>query len=600
MDSSSFTFTSPKFDVLAAAIRRFPAAMLAALCFAIISILETHKFTDLDQAEVILFVCFASFFALLATELVAEAKGWAFRQRFLACAMVLAAVVSWSVIIGTSMGLPHWLFGFALFGFCVVAPAFGGASNDALWQFNQQSFLGLGIAGMAALMLVAGASAILYALASLFGLESEAEWFGTAIILAFAVFWPVYTITFMPKLPQQLNAPPMMPLPLAFVLSFVALPVLLVFGALVAAYGISVLLLNASPIASVGWMVMGFSAAGIALHFLLYPMRASGNFMVRWFEKNFFLLLIPMLGLLFWAVLVRVGEYGITENRYMALLGGLWALAMAALVMLRRGDVKLGHAPTALAVILAFASLGPWSAESVSYRSQNMRLQELLTSLNILQPGGIVEPGEKPEASWELRNNLSSLLDYFKDRRDERLPEYLVPYKNIDHVNASTWGEAIMRKWQLRYIDSYDRMRFGMQEAPGSIYYQADEILFGGQRNGPLDISGYNWLLPFSTYPHQILSSTQEVFSKLQLSFTFKDDKFLVVQGQNEAAVDVMALLPQPLDEQEYSVSTPMLVKDVTLGTATMRLLITNMTLERKNAVWHLNSVSGYVLFKQN
>jgi len=599
MDGSSFTFTSPKIDVLAASIRRFPAAMLAAVIFAFISILETHKVTNLDQAEIILYGCFASFFALLASDLVAEAKGWSLQRRLIAYAMVGAAVASWSVMIGTSMGLPHWLFGFALFGFCVVAPALGGASNDELWQFNQQSFLGLGIAGVAALLLVAGASAILYALSSLFGLQSEGEWFATAAVIAYAVFWPLYTITFMPKLPQQLSAPPMMPLPLAFVLSFVALPVLLVFGALVAAYGISVLLLKATPIASVGWMVMGFSAAGIALHFMLFPMRATGNFMVRWFEKNFFITLIPMLGLLFWAVLVRVGEYGITENRYMALLGGLWALAMAMLVMLRRGDVKLGHAPTALALLLAFASLGPWSAESVSYRSQNTRLQELLTGLNILQPSGIVEPAEKPSVSWEQRISLSSLLDYFRDRRDDRKPEYIARYNGVDLTHYS-WSEDVMRKWHIQYVDRYARGRSEMESRLESIYYRSDESLFSGQRNNPLEIKGYEWLVPFETHTQQLSQQTQDLFTRLQLSVGVKNDKLLLTYNGQETSIDIMALLPQPLDEQDNTINTATLVQDVAFGQTQMRLLISTMSLDRKDGAWHLTSAGGYILFKQD
>lgn len=582
--------------MLAASVRRFPLAVLAATAFAVIQILSIHKLVHLPYANEVLYSCFASFFALLTAELVAEAKGWAFAKRLGSCLVIAAAVAGWGMMAG-EIGLPHWLFGFALFGFCIAAPAFGGASNDELWQFNQQTFLGLAIAGFATGLFVMGAGAILYALSTLFGFVSNGEWFFTCVVLACALFWPLYTITFIPRLPQQLTVAPMMPGPLAFVLTFVALPVLLVFGALIAFYGVQVLGLKVTPITSVSWMVMGFSACGIALHFLLYPMRASGNVLVRWFEQYFFLILIPMLGLLFWAVLVRVDSYGVSENRYLALLGGFWALAIALSAAFLRGEVRLGNAPAALALMLVLASVGPWSAENISYTSQTQRLERVLGELGLLRGDAIVEPAHKPAASWQQRRTLSSLLDYFRTRRDTRMPDYLRRYENIDLMNSNSWPDAVMRQWQMRYVDSWRRGRDETSEQPEFVSFYADEAMFSGQQNSPVDVSEYSWLLPFSSVPQQLSGEAIKVYEQLHLVVAIRDGKLLFTLADTETPVDVIAILPMPPDELSNQLHKPMIVHDIVLGEATkVRLLITRLDIRREDEQWVLQSVAGYLL----
>lgn len=598
MDGSTFTFTAPRIEMLAASVRRFPLTILAAIVYSLLSILSIHKVIDLSDITIILYGCFASFFVLLAVELVAEARGWNFRKRVAVCALAVLAVVSWCGMTGSVMGLPHWLLGCALFIFCVAAPAFGGASNDELWQFNQQTFLGLAIAASATGLLLAGVGAILYALSTLFGLKSDGEWFMTCAVVACSLFWPLYTMTFMPRLPQQLKDTPMMPGPLAFVLSFVALPVLLVYGALIGAYGIAVLGLSSTPVASVAWMVMAFSASGIALHFLLYPMRASGNMLVRWFSRYFFIILIPMLGLLFWAVLVRVGAYGVTENRYMALLGGFWAIGIALSAVVRRGEPGLGNAPAVLALLLVIASLGPWSAENISYRSQDMRLKQVLHDLGIMQGEQLVEPADRPQAGWDLRSNISSLLDYFRDRRDGRMPEYLVQFKNIDLMNSDGWADAVMRKWQMRYIDRWRRGREDMTEGSDTLSFNAVDAVNSGN-NTPIPVTGYDWMLPFDAARSQKTRIVLGQSGARAVEVSITGSELALALGEASASVDVLSLMPQPLDEQGSYISKPMLVSDISLGASRVHLMIARAYLERLGGEWRISNLSGYLLLKE-
>jgi len=598
MAGTGFSFTAPYLGMLAASIRRFPLAMLAALAFAAISVLNVHDLLQkLPYRDLILYGLFVSFFAQLATELVAEAKRWNVLKRLFACTLSAAAIASWCLMVGMPFGLPHWLFGLSLFGLCIAAPAFGGASNEDLWYFNNQTFLGLAIAGVASGVVVAGAGIVLYALSSLFGMHNEPEWFMTAAIVAYALFCPAYTMTFMPRLPVVLAAPPVMPAALGFVLTFVALPILLLLGAIIAAYGISVLGLGAAPKTSVSWLIVGFSAAGIALHFMLYPMREGGSRLVCWFERYYYILLLPMLGLLFWAITLRVQEYGLTENRYMALLGGLWAGGLALSASFKKGERGLGNAPAALSLLLVLASLGPWSAERVSFASQSERLSAALTSAGMMRDGAIIVPQEPPALGFEQRGNLSSLLEYFHERRDGQKPAYLLPFASVDMMGADSWADAVMRRWQLNYVPRWERNR--EQENARETYFSATDGYMLENAATPVSIEGYSWIQSFNIYRsiNAVQSLQPNNANSYTLAFVLKNMTLEIVLDGVTQSLDIASLLPEPLQNNNRRLVGSMPVKDLVMENGRkLRVYIRSASFEQRGGGWELGSASGYLL----
>ncbi|HCL61031.1 MAG TPA: DUF4153 domain-containing protein, partial [Rhizobiales bacterium] len=58
------------------------------------------------------------------------------------------------------------------------------------------------------------------------------------------------------------------------------------------------------------------------------------------------------------AVSRRVGDYGLTEDRYLMVLVGVWALILAVIRVLRGGDFDLRLVPGVLALLLLAASFG--------------------------------------------------------------------------------------------------------------------------------------------------------------------------------------------------------------------------------------------------
>lgn len=602
--SPGFVFTAPRFSVLAASIRRFPLATLAAVFFAGCWILMIHEVLgrEPDHYSRLTYGGFAGFFLLLGLGLVFEARKWSRLLHFVTALLTVGALVGWLALAGPELGLPHVLLGCALVGFCIIAPALGGAGNDALWRFNQQSFFGFGIAGIAVGLFQLGIAAISFSIAELFKISGSEKIFFDLSVVVLALFWPLYSITFMPRLPLSEERMPQVPGPLAFVLSYVALPILLLYGVVIASYGLRLLGIGETPKSSVSWMIIGFATAGIALRFLLHPLRLQGNLLVRLFCRYFYLVLLPYLALLFWALSIRISAYGVTEMRYLALLGGLWATGLSVHALISRHAFKLGTAPAALVVLLVLAGLGPWSAESIGYDSQKGRLEQTLSALGVLKDGHLAESANLATASWQTRRNLSSLLDYFRDRRDNRMPEYLREVEKIEiGTGTGWWAEALMRRWNMAYVNSWQQ-RDENGTATRTVSYAAPG-LFTSQPE-PIRISGYDWLVPFHIYGTSTTSppGTGTMPVKTEIS----GGKLMLTVGTEAAvALDVLALLPAPLEQQSSSINGTPLTSELHAGKTRLRVIIENITVsmpEQKDdsaapavPVWEIQSLSGYI-----
>lgn len=594
--TSQFSFTAPRLEALWGSALRFPFAALAAIAFAVLLIAGNHNLFDDDVMTPIAYGLFAAFFATLAIGLTAEAQNWPRERLWLASALTLVMMVLWVYGLGKEIGLPHALLGFALFGLCMIAPHFGKASDDELWVFNQQSFYGLGIGGLAALVFQLGVSAVLWALSSLFDISSSKTYLDVSVII-YAVFWPLYTLTFVPRLPLKLLGQPGYPAPLSFVLTLVALPVLLVFAAVVALYGVQTMLLGKAPIGSVSWMVMGFAAAGIALHFLLYPLRAIGGQLVRFFWRYFFWLLVPLLGLLFWAVFIRIHAYGVTENRYLAVLGGFWAAGMC-LLWLVRGNYRIWMAPASLAVLLVVASFGPWGAEGVSFTSQQKRLVVLLEDVGITKGGVLQEPADLT-ANWLQRRELSSLLDYFHERRDKQMPVVLQPLRELrddDERSYVSWPNLVMLRYGLGYIDSWQRRSNQGEDAAAIEFmrYQSDSMMWSSHT--PIRTAGYDWLLPFKVYRGGAAFS----WSGVPLTAELKDNQLRLVQnGQALGQLELLPLLKVALDEPQSNRNGPVIEIEPPLSSGKARLRLEMIELERKDGgAWEVKNLSGQIFWQ--
>lgn len=155
---------------------------------------------------------------------------------------------------------------------------------------------------------------------------------------------------------------------------------------------------------------------------MAYPEREHGRPVVRFFWRYWFLLTIVPIVLLLVAGHVRIADYGVTTERYLVMLNGLWLSTVFVVYALPNRARDLRHAPIALVSMLLFASLGPWGASGWSVRSQISELQQLLRQVGVIKNAQIVQAEQwRGKIGFLEGARINSILRYLD--RHERLDE---------------------------------------------------------------------------------------------------------------------------------------------------------------------------------
>jgi hypothetical protein len=134
--------------------------------------------------------------------------------------------------------------------------------------------------------------------------------------------------------------------------------------------------------------------------------------LVRLFRTWWFWLTLAPLVLFFVAVWVRIDAYGLTAERILLLAGGVWAVVLALLFIIRRGDIRL--IPGLAGAILLLLSVGPWNFSYLAQSTQAMRLDALVMN------AGADKSASPPRGDWSAEEvaEARGIIDYLTGSRE--------------------------------------------------------------------------------------------------------------------------------------------------------------------------------------
>lgn len=351
---------------------------------------------------------------VFATSLLAERRDWSLPGRLAVQAAALAGLAAFFLAWpGWSEEVAARRWGQLAAGFHLLAaflPWVGRDEPRGFWQYNRALFERFLVAGVHAAVLFVGLALALAALDQLFGLPVGDEAYGQLwFVLALAVH-PWLFLAGVPDDLDVLDAVTDYPRGLEIFTRYVLVPLVTVYLAILTAYAGKVLLTWDWPSGWIGWLVSGVAVAGILAALLVYPARDDPDrTWIRTYDRWFWPAVIPSVALLMLAVGQRIGQYGVTENRYFLAVLAAWLGTVAVYYTVRRNG-RLEAIPRSLCVLALVTFVGPWSAYAVSERSQRGRLEELL------QTHGLVESDTVRTAagpvSLEARREISATVRY--------------------------------------------------------------------------------------------------------------------------------------------------------------------------------------------
>ncbi|WP_374174786.1 DUF4153 domain-containing protein [Flavobacterium tructae] len=352
-------------------------------------------------------------------------------------------------------------------------------NQDEFWEFNKQLFLRILTAGLYSIVLYSGLALAILAIDKLFNIDFYDRIYMHVFFVIAGVFNTTFFLSGVPdtnngQTPLVLNYPK----GLKNFTQFVLLPLISLYLVILICYEAKILLTLSLPVGWVSYLVLVFAIFGILSFLLVHPIATeTANLWMRTFNRWFYFLLIPLLGLLFWAILYRINLYGFTHERYYVLLMSVWLSLVVGYFLIQKHP-KIKFIPISLCLAGLFSIAGPQSANSISKYSQLARFESY------------VQNKTAKKLSFEQQQDLSSIVSFLERNYGV---EIMVPY-------AKTKLETLLKKEK-------DPSDYEIMEALGYEYQSAyaqeekvnDSFYFYYQQNEMLNIHGYDFSVDLSS-----------------------------------------------------------------------------------------------------
>jgi len=405
-------------------VRRFPLPSLAAAVGMVILLRAIPDGTGLDTFPPVA-LGISLFLALrLAGERALFPRGVEIAASVVVAALLVALHLAWP---GWSEPIQALRFGMLFVATHLLVAVLPFARNaEGFRPFNRHLFLRVVEGALQATVLMIGISVALLAVDRLFGISVPGDTYLRLAVVLLLGFLPLHVLSGVSFDPDRED-----PRALQVFGRFILVPLSSLYLVILTAYLAQVLVTWSWPSGWIGWLVAWMALVGTLSILLVRPTDPDRD---RWawrWERIFWILMIPAAGMFLAALGKRIGQYGVTEPRYLGVVLGGWLAAVAlGYGLLRMRDLRI--LPASLAVVLLLAWGGPWGMVSVSKESQVNRLAALLAA---------------PEGSTEvLREGANGPAEADRHREVQAALSYLFethPAVDLSGVMGEAWDAEV-------------------------------------------------------------------------------------------------------------------------------------------------------------
>ncbi|OCB75171.1 DUF4153 domain-containing protein [Flavobacterium crassostreae] len=490
-------------------ILRFPLETLTALlgtiasCYAI----ANHQNKELNHILMQFLLCCSLWLVLFLSLSLYFTKNQKHSIYRFGLSTVFGAAIAWFVF-----NFSEPIKSFELFQFLALSLAlhllvsFAGFistkyQTEIFWEFNKQLFLRILTAALYSMVIYAGLSFALLAIKLLFEVELADKIYFYLFCIIAGIF---NTLFFLAGVPDTTAAATTLkwnyPVGLKKFTQYVLMPLISIYFVILLAYEFKIIATLSLPIGWVSNLILVFAIFGILSLLLIYPIAKDfENAWVKIFYKWFYYLLVPLLGLLFWAIIYRINLYGFTHERYFVLMLALW-LSMVTIYFIFKKNPEIKYIPVSLCIMALATITGPQSANSVSKKSQLNRFASYVIN------------NPKTNLSIKEEHDLSSVVAFLTEHYGA---EVLIPYsgkiKELVQKDKNPTNYEIVEALGHVYRGSY---RSNTNTKP-TLYYN----YYNSQNQEITAINGYDFAFTIDDY--NALDCTNCIQQNLK-SYSFK------------------------------------------------------------------------------
>lgn len=366
--------------------------------------------------------------------------------------------------------------------------------NLGFWNFNFKLIERFIASGIYSGALFAGLSVALFSIDHLLEIKVPERLYADLWIFIVGIFNTVFFLADVPQNYEELEKESYYPKYLKFFSQYILLPIVVIYMAILYLYGLKIIINWDLPTGGVSNLILVCSGIGIGSFLALYPLQEkSENIWIKSFSKYFYIMLLPLIAMLFVAASRRISDYGITEPRYFLFVIDFWLL-VTSLYFIFSKIKNIAIIPISLAILSFLTSVGPWSAYSVSYSSQMTRLERILVKNQILKDNTIIKKEYKIEE--DDLYDISSILDYLnKYNKLKELKKYFKDDIKLDLYYNNP--KVVMEAMGLPYVypQRYNYEHSSSKKERRFLYYSVEYA-----NNSYYDVSGYDFLLKSNNY----------------------------------------------------------------------------------------------------
>ncbi|ROR27225.1 uncharacterized protein DUF4153 [Mobilisporobacter senegalensis] len=263
-------------------------------------------------------------------------------------------------------------------------------------------------------------------------------------------------------------------------------------------------------------MIVTYSITVILIYILVSRME---NKLAEVFRMIFPKVLIPIVLFQTISSIIKIGDMGITYNRYYVILYGIFAtiagIAFSIFPVRKNGIIA------ALLIVFSMISIvPPIDAFTVSKNSQLKIFESVLNNNNMLQENKIVP---NKDISSEDKQKIIKVLEYLHQ---------------IEYTDKVSW----LPKDYDYYSDFYKTFGFNQYEQTEEVNQY---VYLNLNMEDPIDISGYDFFIPHYVYISNYDKKEEEIskFEKSNKTYTLKlnvtsKDSYLSLWDENQKEIN--------------------------------------------------------------
>ncbi|SEA07457.1 protein of unknown function [Psychroflexus halocasei] len=444
------------------------------------------------------------------------------------------------------------------------------------WNYLQQIVISITRAALFTFVIFGGLALAILAVDNLFNVHINDNVYGQLYVICLGI---INTFIYLADFPKKIHNTQKLAYSKALdvFLKFILIPILVIYLIIVYAYTFQILILWELPQGWVSYLISILAIIGLIIQIIIEPLRQTHpNILIRKFYPYFYILLFPLLILLFVAIYTRIADYNFTENRYFLVVLAFWIFGIS-LYMIFSNKKKLKIIPISLFILIILASYGPWSAFNVSINAQVKELEEMINK---------IKSNSDEFITVEEDSQFRNITRYLKKRNRLNELDASLGFKTSYLQNSYTAGNQL-----LDSLYGSDR-DMSSRTAIENKYYHYNQLNYKHQFN--LDVKDYQTMVEIALNQNE---SHRYQISHQPNSLTIND------QDEKILEVDIDSLLLESLKKYPNFKDIPQEELNYTFKNTkgTFSLILKNFRFHKTNKT-SLNFIhlSGYLLVNEN